>query len=76
MGSRRPHAEADCDIHSKSGKARYIPLNLVARAAFQALWERPLRAERVFQRASGQAVRGYKHWFDPAVEKAGLKDFT
>ncbi len=24
----------------------------------------------------GDPLRGYKHWFDPAVEAAGLRDFT
>ena len=24
----------------------------------------------------GKALRGYKHWFDPAVEEAGVRDFT
>jgi hypothetical protein len=24
----------------------------------------------------GEPLQGYKHWFDPAVEKAGVRDFT
>jgi Phage integrase family len=30
----------------------------------------------VFVNIHGEPLRGYKHWFDPAVKEAGLKEFT
>ena len=63
-------------LRSKGGKPRHIPLNTTALAAFRLLYNRPLRAERVFLSEDGQSLVGYKHWFTPAVEKAGVKNFT
>lgn len=63
-------------LRSKTGKPRHIPLNTSALAAFRLLYNRPLRAERVFLSEDGQSLVGYKHWFKPAVAKAGLKKFT
>jgi integrase len=63
-------------LRSKTGKPRHIPLNTTALAAFRLLYNRPLRAERVFLSEDGQSLVGYKHWFTPAVEKAGVKNFT
>ena len=41
------------------------------------LQKRSLNGEGpVFVNIRGEALRGYKHWFDPAVEESGLKDFT
>jgi len=62
---------------TKNGKARHIRLNAVAMAALKTLQKRSLNGEcPVFVNIRGEALRGYKHWFDPAVEEAGLKDFT
>lgn len=63
-------------LFSKTGKTRYIPLNAAALAAFRLLYNLPVRQERVFLSTDGQALLGYKHWFVPALEKAGLKNFT
>jgi len=30
----------------------------------------------VFVNMNGEPLRGYKHWFEPAVREAGVKDFT
>jgi site-specific recombinase XerD len=60
--------------HSKNGSARHIPLNSVALAAFKTLQKHAGTA--VFVTMRGEPLQGYKHWFDPAVEKAGVKDFT
>jgi site-specific recombinase XerD len=49
-------------------------VNRVALAAFKTLQRRSGNA--VFVTMKGEALRGYKHWFDPAVEKAGVQDFT
>jgi site-specific recombinase XerD len=61
-------------VRSKNGNPRHIPLNSVALAAFKTLQKRSGNA--VFVTMKGKALHGYKHWFDPAVEKAGVEDFT
>lgn len=60
---------------SKNGTGRHIPLNSVALAAFKLMQERSGR-DSVFVNMKGVRLLGYKHWFDPAVEKAGVRDFT
>jgi integrase len=63
---------------TKTGKPRHIPLNSIAVAAFKVLKARRSlnREGRVFVNIDGEPMQGYKHWFDPAVEAAGLRDFT
>jgi site-specific recombinase XerD len=62
---------------SKNGKTRHIPLNSVAIAAFKALQQRSLDGVApVFVNMQGEPLQGYKHWFEPAVSEAGIKDFT
>jgi integrase len=61
---------------SKNGKMRHIPLNSVALAAFQELFSRSRGEGPVFVDTQGDLLKGYKHWFVPAVRKAGLGDFT
>jgi len=62
---------------SKNGKSRHIPLNSVAIAAFRALQQRSLNgAGQVFVNIQGEPLHGYKHWFDPALREAGIRDFT
>jgi site-specific recombinase XerD len=61
---------------SKNDKMRHIPLNSVALAAFQELFSRSRGEGPVFVNTHSEALRGYKHWFGPAVETAGLVDFT
>jgi len=62
---------------TKNGKARHIRLNAVAVAAFKVLQKRSLNGKgEVFVTIEGTPLHGYKHWFDPAVEEAGLRDFT
>src|ERR1700722_5730574 len=58
---------------SKNGKVRHIPLNSKALAAFKALTRRPADGTgAVFVNLKGEEVQGYKHWFGPAVENAGM----
>jgi len=63
---------------SKNTKPKHIPLNSVALAAFKRLHKRRRKDDRdsVFLSQEGEPLRGYKHWFEPAVEKAGLRHFT
>ena len=61
---------------SKNGNTRHIPLNSVAQAAFEELFARSSGQGRVFVNMQGEPLKGYKHWFDPAVRKAGVSFFT
>jgi site-specific recombinase XerD len=61
---------------SKNGEMRHIPLNSVALAAFKALQQRSLDGRQVFVNRHGKPLRGYKHWFDPTVCEAGIRNFT
>jgi integrase len=62
---------------TKTGKPRHIRLNAIAVAAFKVLRKRSLNGQgSVFVNMEGKALQGYKHWFEPAIEEAGLQDFT
>jgi integrase len=61
---------------SKNGKVRHIPLNATALAAFQSLFSGSRGQGPVFLNTHGEALKGYKHWFEPAVRNAKIKDFT
>src|ERR1039458_6201474 len=60
----------------KSGNARHIPLGDEALEAFTSLFLRSSGKGRVFVNIHGEPVRGYKHWFGPAVKAAGIPHFT
>jgi len=61
---------------SKNGITRHIPLNSVSLAAFQELFGRSGGEGRVFVNIHGEALKGYKHWFEPSVSRAGVTNFT
>jgi site-specific recombinase XerD len=61
---------------SKNGKTRHVPLNSIALAAFQELFARSSGQGRVFVNMQGESLKGYKHWFDPALREAGISFFT
>jgi integrase len=62
---------------TKNGRTRHLPLNSVAMGAFKVLRQRSLDpAGPVFVNIEGEPLRGYKHWFDPAVAEAGVREFT
>src|ERR1700741_1598074 len=51
--------------------------SMPSRLWLQVLQKRSLNEKgKVFVNIKGEPLRGYKHWFDPAVEEAGLRDFT
>jgi integrase len=70
--------------NSKNGQGRHIPLNAEARAAFERLRRArigdgpiPIAPEGpIFIGRSGEPLFSPRHWFEDAVERAGLKDFT
>jgi len=69
---------------SKNGQGRHIPLNGEARTAFERLRQRvigngpiPISPQGpIFVGRGGQRLLGPRHWFDDAVKKAGLVNFT
>ena len=77
MVASRSDAEFREPAKDENREARHIPLNAVAIAAFEVLQKRSVSGKgEVFVNIQGEALHGYKHWFDPAVEEARLKDFT
>lgn len=63
---------------TKPGKTRHIPLNAVALSALQELSRQSGNHSSgpVFLNTDGDRLRSARDWFEPAVEKAGLKDYT
>jgi integrase len=62
---------------TKNGRTRHIPLNAVAVAAFESLKVSGQgKASPVFPNASGEAVSGPRGWFEEAVTRAALADYT
>ena len=61
---------------SKNGGTRHINLNSVASAAFRELFGRSAAHGPVFVNMQGEPLKGYKHWFGPAIRQAGISGFT
>lgn len=69
---------------SKNGLSRHIPLNDVARGAFQRLLDNQIGdgpipivpRGPIFVGKGGERLLSARHWFVRAVRKAGLDDFT
>jgi integrase len=69
---------------SKNGEGRHIPLNTDARLAFERLRTRKIgedvipihMAGPIFVGRAGEPLLSARHWFEDAVSKAGIKDFT
>lgn len=70
--------------NSKNGQGRHIPLNTEARGAFERLRKTcvgegpiPIAAHGpIFVGRGGEKLLGPRHWFEDAVKKAGLRNFT
>jgi integrase len=69
---------------SKNGQGRHLPLNAEARSAFERLRQRlisdgptPIVPEGpIFVGRGGERLLGARHWFEDAVKKAGITNFT
>jgi len=62
---------------SKHGEARYVPLNTTALAVLEFLQARAGESNHVFLRMrSDEPLTKNRHWFEDAVMRAGIKDFT
>jgi integrase len=60
---------------TKPGKTRHVPLNAIALDALEELHKLNQQGY-VFRNTEGDPVRSARDWFEPAVEKAALKDYT
>jgi integrase len=60
---------------TKPGKTRHIPLNSVALEQFLAL-QAKAKPGFIFRNTDGNRLRATRDWFEPAVAKAGLTDYT
>jgi integrase len=61
---------------TKAGKTRHVPLNTVAIGALKALAKKNGKHGPVFLNTEGERLRSARDWFEPAIEKAGLRDYT
>jgi site-specific recombinase XerD len=62
---------------SKHGETRYVTLNSTAVAMLEFLKAKAGDGEHVFRSMRTDApLKGTKHWFEDAVKRAGIQDFT
>jgi integrase len=62
---------------SKNGASRHIPLNADAIAAFKELYRRKSREGAIFvAQRSSERLLSPRHWFEDAITKAGIPNFT
>lgn len=62
---------------SKHGDMRYVTLNSAAKAVLEFLETKAADNEHVFLSMwNNEPLTGNRHWFEDAVQKAGIKDFT
>ena len=61
---------------AKNGEMRHVPLNSTALAALAELQKRGDGTGVVIRNLGGEPLVGPRHWFEPAVVKAKLRDFS
>jgi integrase len=62
---------------SKNGRPRHIPLNDAALGAFRELYRQTDGQDPIFaSQRSKERLLGPRHWFEDAIQEAGVKDFT
>jgi site-specific recombinase XerD len=62
---------------SKHGETRYVTLNSAAQAVLEFLRTKAKDKEHVFLSMRNQEpLTGNRHWFEDAVKKAGVQNFT
>ncbi|MGA3316414.1 MAG: site-specific integrase [Candidatus Korobacteraceae bacterium] len=61
---------------TKNGETRYIPLNTTALAGLNELYRNSSGEGYVFTNRHGDRLLKGRHWFEPAVREANLKDFS
>jgi site-specific recombinase XerD len=61
---------------TKNGEVRHIKLNQIALAAFGKLFARSNGVGYVFTNSRFEHLLNSRHWFEPAIEEAGIADFT
>jgi site-specific recombinase XerD len=60
----------------KNGEMRYVPLNGPALTALAALQERGDRIGPVMRNAEGGALASPRYWFEPAIRRARIRNFS
>ena len=61
---------------TKNGETRHIPLNRASLSAFAVLHQNSSGEGYVFTSRNGDRLLKGRHWFEPAVRAANLKDFS
>ena len=61
---------------TKNGETRHIPLNTAALAAFNELYRNSSGVGYVFTSRHGDRLLKGRHWFEPAIREAGVKNFS
>lgn len=59
----------------KNGECRHVRLNTIAWKALTTLQEGTEETDPVFRGRSGAALKSPRHWFEDAVDEAGLDNF-
>jgi site-specific recombinase XerD len=61
---------------TKNGETRHVRLNSVALAAMRQLYSNSPGSGYVFTNRYGDRLLKGRHWFEPAIKEAGIRDFT
>lgn len=61
---------------TKNGETRHIPLNTAALTAFDTLYRNSSGEGYVFTNRNGDRLLKGRHWFEPAIREANVKDFS